>query len=229
MFRTTATRSDWFQDLFGFQESLSAVRENFVIDGTALSSKVNNKIYSIGTFTTPSLAALRESVPFQNDPDLAGTLTLSHAFGDVAALQASPSSKFATFQVASQFNCLEFIGPGSTPEMGVTDYIGDRTQGPCCSISCGPATVFRNYFVDVVKSEDGEVKVEQKGQTKHLQINNLDDVEKHLQIDNAAADKYFLVKSGYTLATSQTLEKLNDRLADEAEGAELAETLKQKL
>lgn len=43
-------------------------------------------------------------------------------------------------QVASQFNCLEFIKPSVTPEKGVTIYADDYTQGPSCAISCGAGT-----------------------------------------------------------------------------------------
>ena len=34
-----------------------------------------------------------------------------------------------THKVASQLNCLEFVGPRITPEHGVTGYVNDRTQG----------------------------------------------------------------------------------------------------
>lgn len=40
-----------------------------------------------------------------------------------------PSNAGAVFQVASQFNCLEMVGPGSRPEDGVTIYSKDHTQG----------------------------------------------------------------------------------------------------
>ncbi len=35
----------------------------------------------------------------------------------------------ATFQAASQFNCLEFCNPKLVPEEGVTFYFADMTQG----------------------------------------------------------------------------------------------------
>jgi hypothetical protein len=35
----------------------------------------------------------------------------------------------AVFQVASQFNCLEMIGPRVRPEDGITMYASDPTQG----------------------------------------------------------------------------------------------------
>ena len=78
----------------------------------------------------------------------------------MAGKHALPENRWATFQVASQFNCLEFVGPSVVPEDGITGYVMDRTQGPACSIACGPATAYRNYFVDM-----GELQ----GQRRHLQ------------------------------------------------------------
>ena len=53
----------------------------------------------------------------------------------------------ALFQVASQFNALEMIGPDVTPEHGVSRYQRDPTQGPACAIAAGAATIYRNFFV----------------------------------------------------------------------------------
>ncbi|MCK5683507.1 hypothetical protein KAJ27_05280 [bacterium] len=50
------------------------------------------------------------------------------------------------FQVASQFNLLEMVSPGVTPEEGVGRYEHDHTQGPACAIACGVGTIYRNYF-----------------------------------------------------------------------------------
>jgi hypothetical protein len=33
-----------------------------------------------------------------------------------------------TFQAASQFNCLEMVGPGVSPQQGISGYINDPTQ-----------------------------------------------------------------------------------------------------
>jgi hypothetical protein len=53
----------------------------------------------------------------------------------------------ALFQVASNFNCLEFISSSDSARRGITKYVSDHTQGPAASISCAPATLYRNYFV----------------------------------------------------------------------------------
>lgn len=81
-------------------------------------------------------------------------------------------------QVASGFNCLEFIDSSQTPEDGVACYEHDHTQGPACSISCGAATVVRNYFVrvPVIAGAMGEGGSEQEGQTATCMLNGLDEL-----------------------------------------------------
>jgi hypothetical protein len=61
----------------------------------------------------------------------------------------------AVFQAASQFNSLEFVSQHVTPENGVQGYASDKTQGPACSVVCGPATVYRNYFAPVTDPSNG--------------------------------------------------------------------------
>lgn len=75
-------------------------------------------------------------------------------------------------QVASGFNCLEFVDSDQTPEDGVACYEHDRTQGPACSISCGAAAVFRNYFTCVHSSGT----TMQEGQTATRMLNGLDEL-----------------------------------------------------
>lgn len=57
------------------------------------------------------------------------------------------TSKGATFQVASNFNCLEFMSSKGSAKQGITKYVYDMTQGPAASISAAPGTLYRNYFV----------------------------------------------------------------------------------
>ena len=87
-----------------------------------------NQRYKAGAFTTPSLGELRNQLKartYEKKPP-----TFSNVIGDAGALHGEFPG--ATFQVASQFNCLEFVGPSVTPEDGVTGYAWDKTQGPCC-------------------------------------------------------------------------------------------------
>src|SRR6185295_10700409 len=82
-----------------------------------------------------------------------GRLKVSLVTGDVRDLHRSPENSGALFQVASQFNLLEMVGPEVTPEQGVTRYQHDHTQGPACAIAAGAATIYRNYFAPVADGE----------------------------------------------------------------------------
>lgn len=68
---------------------------------------------------------------------------------DVRQLQPDSRQAGALFQVASQFNLLEMVGPAVSPEDGVTRYGLDATQGPACAIASGAGTTYRNYFAHV--------------------------------------------------------------------------------
>ena len=62
-------------------------------------------------------------------------LEFKNVVGDVRSLHLKYASSpgggvTAIIQAASQFNCLEMVGPSVTPESGITQYIRDRTQGP---------------------------------------------------------------------------------------------------
>lgn len=138
----------WFERLFGFHERDGDVHKQITVNGTTMTSRVNGNSYTCGTFETPSLAELRARGAQNKVMErVAGTLKVSIAIGDVSSFIAKDENRYALFQAASQFNCLEFPGPSVLPEHGVTNYVGDRTQGPACSVACGPGTVYRNYFV----------------------------------------------------------------------------------
>merc|ERR1712048_312980 len=154
-----------------------------------------------------------------------GRLTVSNTIGDAAALHAAPENHSATFQVASQFNCLEFVGPQVVPEDGVTGYRNDRTQGPACSIACGPATVFRNYFAPVASAEASSTPI-QEGQTRDRMINNLADMSAIL--GNDPEGRMFSVQGGYTMATDEQLAALNARLM-ELDEADAIDTVREAL
>ncbi len=97
---------------------------------------------------------------------MAGSLQFTEWVGDVRSLLTNPASAGAIFQVASQFNLLEMVGPHVSPDQGVTIYEHDPTQGPACAIACGAGTVYRNYFIDLPGGQ---------GQTTDRQVNCLAD------------------------------------------------------
>merc|ERR1719198_377631 len=168
-------RQSWFEQLFGFPEG-DAAKRNFVVEttsdgSTTLTSRFKkDKAYAVGHFCTPRLCDLRAR-RVHLDAAARSPIRVTTAVNDVSVYHNFPENRHATFQVASQFNCLEFPSPRVTPEAGVTEYVNDHTQGPACSIACGPATVFRNYFAKV-RAPDGSI---QTGQTARAMIDNLRD------------------------------------------------------
>lgn len=212
--------SDWFSELFGYAEPRDydeAKKWMYVIYGEGpedpcwIKSWANGKQYCTGVFETPSLADLRARGDLSKLP---GRLTLRNEFGDVSMKHAHPDNRYATFQVASQFNCLEFVGPKVVPEDGITGYIGDRTQGPACSIACGPATALRNYFAPMDKQ--GRVVhytvAEQEGQRADRQVDNLVDMGQLL--GNEPHGKLYNMAGGYSMADRAQLSRLNAVLSE---------------
>lgn len=189
---------NWFESLFGFTEEFSTVKNNIecraVGDGShkLVCPHNNGKEYTVGHFNTPSLGQLRGHVMgdarYVRD---AGKPSIVHHLGASDILEEHHKYPNAMFQVASQFNCLEFAHPDAVPEDGVTDYVHDRTQGPACSVACGAATVYRNYFAPVPGAPAGTPP----GQSRGCQINNLRELER--KVDNAGQG-YWAVRNGYT-------------------------------
>eukprot|EP00039_Didymoeca_costata_P002920 m.63827 g.63827 ORF g.63827 m.63827 type:complete len:380 (+) comp11606_c0_seq5:189-1328(+) len=129
-----------------------------------------------------------------------GGLSFQNIVGDALSLHLDPENEGAVFQVASQFNCLEMVGPGSRPEDGLTNYYKDKTQGPVCAMACPGALVYRNYFWNG------------KGQIggSHKQINNAAGVA--VAVGNDKHD-YWIVRNGYLLPTDKTkMKELRGRL-----------------
>ena len=125
---------------------------------------------------------------------------------DVQRLHTDPANAGALFQVASQFNTLEMVGPSVTPEQGIDRYEGDRTQGPACAIACGAGTIYRNYLVTL----EG-----QTGQSRDRQIDCLAELARALGADVE-------MRNGYALATTTQLDQLAGSLGGLDEAARSA-------
>jgi len=203
----TTPLGDWFTQLFSFREgnyedTQSRLKVRAIDNDKQLLEGENNRSYKVGRFWTPSLAELEaEAAKKGGMKALPGKLRVRNVLGDVSGKHAEAENKHSTFQVASQFNCLEFVGPNIKPEHGITGYINDRTQGPACSITCGPATAVRNYFAEV----DGAV-----GQRSDRQLNNLRDLGE--KIGNVPPGRYYEVVGGYTMAENRGLLELNKKI-----------------
>ena len=180
---------------FGYEET----RRNFEIVGQRLRSKVNKRSYGIGTLETPSLAELRSRAASVIG-DLARKVEVTSISGDVRGVHGESASANALFQVASQFNLLEMVGPNVTPEDGVTRYQHDPTQGAACAVAAGHATIYRNYFALV----GGEV-----GQTRHRHIDCLHEIGVALGNDDGSL---WRMRNGYALWSQHSLERIDRHL-----------------
>ena len=191
---------DWFEKLSGFRESdYASTRAKFEVSGTQLRSLVTDASYGIGTFELCSLQSLREEA--RGAGPRRGRLKASIVTGDVRAMHRQPENAGSLFQVASQFNMLEMVGPSVTPEHGVTRYEGDRTQGPACAIAAGAATIYRNYFVPV-----GDVH----GQTAKRQLDGLADIGAALGNGlGVPVERLWTMQNGYALARQPGLDLIS--------------------
>ncbi len=189
----------WFERLTGFREvSPSQVRENLTVEDDRLTSLVNGRTFVCGRLETPSLGELRQRVA--RSEGHAGRVSVGEVVADVSDLHADEANAGSLFQVASQFNLLEMVGPGVTPEQGVAIYENDRTQGPTCAIAAGAGTLYRNYFVTV----DGC-----PGQSADRQIDCLSDLGAAL---GNTGQRLWVMRNGYALASREGLIEISERL-----------------
>jgi len=190
---------DWFERLTGFQETGYAdTRSRLEVKGSELQSRVNGKSYGIGQLELVSLEALRERV---HSGGLPGKLKVRVVGGDVRRLHQAPEYAGALFQVASQFNLLEMVSPGVTPEDGVTRYESDHTQGPACAIAAGAATIYRNYFAPAGMG---------RGQTKERQLDGLADLGDELaRALRRPAGALWSMRNGYAICTKSGLDAIS--------------------
>jgi len=201
---------DWFEDAFGFTEKgNSHIQGKFELRGDKLFSKTNNREFAIGKFTTPTLEELRKEgkrLLLQQNKKQKSPVVLAHVTTeDILQEHGKPVNKHALFQVASQFNCLEFVSPSRTPEHGITCYDLDNTQGPACAIAAGAATLYRNYFVPVHSHSAYSDCKQQVGQSRELQLDTLDVLAREL---NNREEKYWVMKNGYINSSCVRLARL---------------------
>ena len=204
----------WFDDEFGTSED-EKVSEKFTVTflpqdnalptlsrPISLTCIPSGRQFHVGPFETPSVADLRHRVHAAASASAQsglGGLTFTNIAGDAVDLHADAPTN-AVFMAASQFNCLEMISPGATPEMGITRYIYDPTQGPACAMSCAAGTLYRNYFCRNALGQNGEAE----------QINTAANLERLLENDKHG---FWIMKNGYLLPTNAGMMKLvNERI-----------------
>lgn len=198
--------NDWFQRITGFREDgYRETQAKLAVEGDELVSRINGRRYGIGRLELATLATLRERAPRNGGV----RSRLNVVQGDVRAMHARPEFEGALFQVASQFNLLEMMGPDVTPEAGVTGYERDRTQGPACAMAAGAATIYRNYFARVG---------DQVGQTASRQIDALAALGDALSRRLARpVSSMWRMKNGYALGTPDGLSAIGKYLSTASE------------
>jgi hypothetical protein len=98
--------------------------------------------FAAGTFTTPSIGELLAKAKRGNPtPARLSVLLGADALTDIGLLQAAAAAG-TTFQLASQFNCLEAPDEIIVP---VHRYLKDPTQGPRGAVSAFPGALLRHY------------------------------------------------------------------------------------
>jgi hypothetical protein len=194
---------DWFEALTGFRETTyDDTRAKLKVEDSRLQSLINGKSYGIGELELVPLQTLRDRV--KSAGTLPGRLKVSVVRGDVRKMHRSLENAGALFQVASQFNLLEMVGPTVTPEHGVTRYKDDPTQGPACAIAAGAATIYRNYFAPV----DGS-----HGQTTERQLDGLADLGASLSAAlNQPRKALWSMQNGYALCSRDGLDAIGEHL-----------------
>ena len=201
----------WFEQLTGFTEQGAAqVRQMLQLKDGVLSSRANGRQFQVGRLDTPTLAKLMQDADaiLQSSAFTAEPISVQEVVADVQSLHSDTQNAGALFQVASQFNLLEMVGPTVTPDTGITGYQFDRTQGPACAMACGAGLIYRNYFVQV----NGEL-----GQTAERQLNMLDQFEQQLlsAVNKHAKQPFeslWQMKNGYALPNAAQLIAINDTL-----------------
>ena len=204
----------WFEELTGFKETTpDEVRAKLHLSGSTLTSRVNGGSWNCGTLEVVSLNTLRERA---ESAARSGGLRVAQQVADVQKLHADSANTGALFQVASQFNLLEMVGPSVTPEQGVGIYELDFTQGPACAIAAGAGTIYRNYFAP---TRDGT------GQSATSQIDCLEDMGAAL---GNIGGRLWRMRNGYALPSLEGLREISRMLqgATEAERDRLRGLLK---
>lgn len=133
---------NWFEALTGFPEtSYAQTQRRLRVVRGRLVSEASTRSFEVGALETPSLGELRARTAHLPQ---AGRSRLDLACGDVRKLHADPDNAGALFQVASQFNLLEMVGPDVSPEDGVARYEFDQTQGPAPAAAAPPQPAARS-------------------------------------------------------------------------------------
>ena len=186
----------WYKETFGHEERNYETTKgilNKAYDGDTLMGM------KVGKWLCKPLGELREIAKKTQKGGIAEgpTVDFEHIVGEAGALHAEYPG--AMFQVASQYNYLEFPSKSTIPEKGITGYIFDHTQGPACALACPSATAFRNYILPT----NGK-----SGQQSDNQQNALDLLDD--KINELTGRSCFTIINGYLDSTEEDLQYFSD-------------------
>ncbi len=186
----------WFSDLTGLSDDrFDTVQAGIRVEGEGLLCLANGRRLVAGHLSTPALGDLPPP------PQGPGRITVTEVVADIRSLHADPANAGAVFQVASQFNLLEMIGPDIPPEAGIARYATDLTQGPACAMACAAGTIYRAYFVPMGN---------QIGQTSNHQLDMLADLGRAL---GNQGETLWQMRNGYALPRPGGLKAIVARIA----------------
>ena len=199
--------ANWFEILTGFPETdYATTKARLRVENGRLHSDASKRSAAVGQLELVSLAELRERT---RNVAPSGSLRLGIVQGDVRAMHLERRNEGALFQVASQFNLLEMMGPSVTPEAGVAGYEQDRTPGPACAIAAGAGTIYRNYFLPVG---------DQEGQTAKRQLDGLKDLGAVLAARLGVQEgELWQMQNGYAFPTERSLSMIGTYLSEQSE------------
>ena len=152
------TNNQWFEKTFGFKESVDSIRKYISItkktDGLYVHSSTNNHTFNSGIFQ------VKDANYFSHvtlNPRKNGKLHLISGNGsqskrmeliDILKSEGQEEFNGSTFQVASNFHCLDHMRGRRPPQHGISEYQLIGTQGPAATACCAPSLLVRNYFMD---------------------------------------------------------------------------------
>ena len=160
-------RYSWFKDYFGLDEQIELKTElpnistSFTQDIIKYKYKpelsyinvknitftIKGTLYKVGDFSCLPLVDLKT---MENYPVFEDTLPVNITYkvidNDITYL-INHSEPTDVFQAASQLNLLEMPDANTKPEAGITEYYGDRSQGPRVALASPIGTFFRNYLI----------------------------------------------------------------------------------
>ena len=151
------TSRNWFEETFGFKETTENIKQYIVKhegkDGIHIRSTKNGKEFNSGIFKIKDKKYFDSlSLPPRNK----GTFNIISGNGKatkhmemINILQSEGEEKFngTTFQVASNFHCLDHMRGCRPPKHGISEYQLIGTQGPAATACCAPSLLVRNYLM----------------------------------------------------------------------------------